>query len=132
MKKFIIPMMLGILTVGALTSCNNTPTQNYNDTNYNIVEVKRAKEVETPTARLVTKVNDEDLRGIKNTTAAELGLPTEKITTPTWDDFNHANTFEFMGYQYTVTETDGSTTMKKSAFSSDAATIKTIYAGSVD
>ena len=132
MKKFIIPMMLGIVTVGALTSCNNTPTQNFNDTNYNIVEVKRAKEVEKPTARLVTKVNDEDLRGIKNTTAAELGLPTEKITTPTWDDFNNANTFEFMGYQYTVTETDGSTTMKKSAFASDAGTVKTVYAGSVD
>ena len=37
-----------------------------------------------------------------------------------------------MGYSYTVTETDGSTTMKKSGYASNASTVEVVYAGSVD
>ena len=99
MKKFIIPMMLGLITVGALTSCNSEPTTNHANENYNIVNVKRANETETIKARVVTKVNDPDLRGIKNTSAKELGLPTTKVTAPHWDDFDSAETFDFMGYK---------------------------------
>ena len=133
MKKFIIPMMLGIVTVGALTSCNNTPTQNYNDNNYNIINVKRANEETKPNYRVVTKINDEDLHHIKNTTASELGLDiSKKYSTPEWDDFDNANSFEYMGYSYTVTDTDGNTTMKKSGYATNASTVEVVYAGSID
>ena len=133
MKKFIIPMMLGIVTVGALTSCNNTPTQNYNDNNYNIINVKRANEETKPNYRVVTKINDEDLHHIKNTTASELGLDiSKKYSIPEWDDFDNANSFEYMGYSYTVTDTDGNTTMKKSGYATNASTVEVVYAGSID
>lgn len=132
MKKFIIPMMLGLITVGALTSCNSEPTTNHANENYNIVNVKRANETETIKARVVTKVNDLDLRGIKNTSAKELGLPTTKVTAPHWDDFDSAETFDFMGYKYTATTTDGSTTIKKTGYSDDYKEVETVYCGTIN
>ena len=56
MKKFYIPMILGVLTVGTLTSCNNIPTENVN-INSNIVHVKRAEQSK-PSYRIVKEVKE--------------------------------------------------------------------------
>lgn len=133
MKKFIIPMMLGLITVGALTSCNSEPTTNLTNENYNIVNVKRANEIENSKIRVVNEIGENDIKDVIVSNSSELGLKTTKVTKPSYDDFGGQTSFEYMGYTYTATENDsGGVDIKRTAYASDAKTIDIVYAGSVD
>lgn len=130
MKKFYIPMILGVLTVGTLTSCNNIPTENVN-INSNIVHVKRAEQSE-PSYRIVKEVNENTLDRIKVTTTKELGLSVPNVKIPKYDiDFANQTSFEYMGYKYTATNDGSSVTVVKSDYASDAETVETVYAGDI-
>ena len=85
MKKFIVPMMLGLLTVGGLTSCNINPTENIT---HNAVTLrKEANKTSTLEDYKVSSFLDGEVKNIVNSSPSELGIPATKFTPKTYDDF---------------------------------------------
>ena len=131
MKKFIVPMLLGccLLTGAGLTSCSNVPAE----TAVHQVNVRRANN--TASSLNQHKVNsfvEGEVENILVSTPEELGLPTTKFIPKTYNDFKGQSEFEYTGFKYKVTESNGEVTITRDLIGGDYKTATEIYAGEIE
>lgn len=131
MKKFIVPMMLGLLTVGALTSCNSISTENVNR-NMPIQNVKRSADTTKSAIRTVTSIGEYDLDNITITSAKELGLSIKAVSIPSYEtNFTGKTSFEYMGFAYTASNASSSATVTRTGYATDASSVTEVFAGTI-
>lgn len=130
MKKFIVPMMLSVLAVGGLTSCNNIETQTVQA---NPIHVRRANDsVSSLEQHKVSSYVNGEVKNIVNATNSELEIPTKLFVPNKLEDFGGKTEFEYMGFKYLVTETDGSIEVKRNTIADDYKTVTEVYFGPIE